>query len=80
MSVALPSASGSASFARFTVNAIGAGVAIMLYNQYLAPSVINSGFDHFDIMGFSAFELGMGASALLGAMVANEVFNKVSGK
>lgn len=79
MNLALPVASGSAGLGRFAVNAAGAGLAINLAAVHVLP-MIPANIRNADIVGdFGVQEVVLGAACLVGAMVANAIFNKVAG-
>jgi len=79
MSIALPSAGGSAGVGRFAVNAIGAGAGLYAYFGFIRES-LPTPWINAEIFGtFGGDEISAGAFALLGAMVANSVYNRIGG-
>lgn len=80
MTASLPVASGSAGLGRFAVNALGAGVGFTLTANYVLSSIPANVRNIEFFGGVGVQELVLGAASLVGAMVANSIFNKVTGK
>lgn len=77
--LALPVASGSAGLGRFAINALGAGVGFTVAANYVLASVPASVRNIEFFGGVGMQEVILGASALVGAMAANAVYNKIAG-
>jgi hypothetical protein len=79
--VALPSAGGGAGVLRFAANVAGAAVGLWVYDRWLDPAIPDEVFGISTVRG-PGLDLGdffAGASALLGAMLANNLFSALQG-
>lgn len=77
--IALPSAGGSAGLGRFAVNALGAGVGFYAYFNFIRETLPNAWTDVEFFGTFGLDEMTAGACALMGAMLANSVYNRIGG-